>query len=107
VVRDHDDDHVLALCHAVRRALPPHGVLAPAEPMSETSGAQAMGDAHFGIYLWAMGSGMPRSVDRQAELLVQAGFERPHTLRNLIHLQTRVLLVRPATVANRVVPSND
>jgi hypothetical protein len=51
-----------------------------------------------------MGSGKPRSADRLGELLVQAGFERPRSLRNLMPLQTRVLLVRPATVANRVDP---
>lgn len=104
VVHDHDDDHVLVLLNAVRKALPPHGVLMLAEPMSDTPGAQAMGDAYFGIYLWAMGSGKPRSADRLGELLVQAGFERPRSLRNLMPLQTRVLLVRPATVANRVDP---
>jgi demethylspheroidene O-methyltransferase len=107
VVHDHDDDHVLALMHAVRRALPPHGVLLLAEPMAGTPGAKAMGDAYFGIYLWAMGSGKPRSFDRLAELLAQAGFERPRCLRNLMPLQTRVLLVRPSAVADRVVPSND
>jgi demethylspheroidene O-methyltransferase len=107
VVHDHDDDHVLALLHAVRRALPMRGVLLLAEPMADTPGAQAMGDAYFGMYLWAMGSGKPRSFARLSELLVQAGFERPRVLRNLMPLQSRVLLVRPATVANRVVPSND
>jgi demethylspheroidene O-methyltransferase len=104
VVHDHDDDHVLVLLNAVRKALPPHGVLLLAEPMADTPGAQAMGDAYFGLYLWAMGSGKPRSADRLGELLVQAGFERPRSLRNLMPLQTRVLLVRPATVANRVDP---
>jgi demethylspheroidene O-methyltransferase len=104
VVHDHDDDHVLVLLNAVRKALPPHGVLLLAEPMADTPGAQAMGDAYFGLYLWAMGSGKPRSADRLGDLLVQAGFGRPRSLRNLMPLQTRVLLVRPATVANRVDP---
>ena len=45
VVHDHDDARVMALLRAVRRALPPHGVLLLAEPMAGTRGAQAMGDA--------------------------------------------------------------
>ena len=96
VVHDHDDDRVLALLRNVRRALPPHGVLLLAEPMSGTSGAQAMGDAYFGLYLWAMGSGQPRSVARLGALLQQAGFLPPRLLRTTVPLQAQVLLARPA-----------
>ena len=96
VVHDHDDHRVLALLQAVRRALPPQGVLLLAEPMAGTAGAQAMGDAYFGLYLWAMGSGQPRSVARLAALLQQAGFGPPRLLPTTMPLQTQVLLVRPA-----------
>lgn len=96
VVHDHDDDRVLALLRNVRAALPPHGVLLLAEPMAGTAGAQAMGDAYFGLYLWAMGSGRPRSVQHLAELLRTAGFGTPRRLPTTMPLQTQVLLVRPA-----------
>jgi demethylspheroidene O-methyltransferase len=64
VVHDHDDERVLALLRAVRAALPPGGTLLLAEPMAGTPGAQAMGDAYFGFYLLAMGSGRPRTPQR-------------------------------------------
>ncbi len=61
VIHDHDDAAALALLRAVRAALPAGGVLLLAEPMAETRGAEAAGDAYFGIYLLAMGQGRPRS----------------------------------------------
>jgi demethylspheroidene O-methyltransferase len=94
VVHDHDDAKVLALLRAVRRVLPDNGVLLLAEPMAGTPGAQAMGDAYFGMYLWAMGSGRPRRVDDLAALLHQCGFEAPRHLPNATPLQTQVLVAR-------------
>ncbi len=75
VIHDHDDSAALALLRAARAALPPGGVLLLAEPMAETPGAQAAGDAYFGIYLLAMGQGRPRSVPVLTAMLQQAGFE--------------------------------
>ena len=92
VVHDHDDREVLALLKAVRAALPDNGVLLLAEPMAETPGAEAMGDAYFGFYLLAMGRGRPRSAAALTGLLNQAGFERARLLPNRMPLQTRVLL---------------
>jgi demethylspheroidene O-methyltransferase len=74
VLHDHDDAAALALLKAVRRALPPGGTLLIAEPMAETPGAETMGDAYFGIYLFAMGSGRPRTAENLAALLQQADF---------------------------------
>jgi demethylspheroidene O-methyltransferase len=105
VVHDHDDEAALALLRAARKALPDDGVLLLAEPMADTPGAQAMGDAYFGVYLWAMGSGRPRTARRLGELLASAGFAAPVELRSHLPLQTRVLLARPVRVANREVPS--
>ena len=51
---------------ALRRALPADGVLLLAEPMSGTAGAEPIGDAYFGFYLLAMGSGRPRTPERAA-----------------------------------------
>jgi demethylspheroidene O-methyltransferase len=95
VVHDHDDHRVMALLHAARRALPEHGVLLLAEPMAGTDGAQAMGDAYFGLYLWAMGSGRPRTLAQLGAMLQAAGFSAPRQLRNAMPLQTQVLLARP------------
>jgi demethylspheroidene O-methyltransferase len=94
VVHDHDDAKVLALLRAVRRVLPDNGVLLLAEPMAGTPGAQAMGDAYFGMYLWAMGSGRPRRVEDLAALLHECGFEAPRHLPNATPLQTQVLVAR-------------
>ncbi len=91
VVHDHDDDSVRTLLRAVRKALSSGGVLLIAEPMSETSGAEPVGDAYFGFYLLAMGRGRPRSVRRLSELLLEAGFADPTVLPTLMPLQTSVL----------------
>jgi demethylspheroidene O-methyltransferase len=80
VLHDHDDDAVLAVLRAARAAIAPGGTLLVAEPMAGTPGAEAMGDAYFGLYLFAMGSGQPRTPARLAALLRQAGFTAPRQL---------------------------
>jgi demethylspheroidene O-methyltransferase len=94
VVHDHDDATVRQLLVAVRQALEPGGTLLLAEPMADTPGAQAMGDAYFGFYLLAMGSGRPRSCGQLAALLSEAGFVAIRPLPTRIPLQTSVLLAR-------------
>ncbi len=82
VVHDHDDGAVLGLFRAARRTLPEGGVLLVAEPMSGTPGAEPVGDAYFGFYLLAMGSGRPRTREALEALMRQAGFtdiRRLHT----------------------------
>jgi demethylspheroidene O-methyltransferase len=74
VVHDHDDKSVLTLLAEIHRALPPGGTLLIAEPMSGTRGAEPVGDAYFGFYLLAMGSGRARSADELGILLRRAGF---------------------------------
>ena len=49
------------ILRAVAPRLPPGGTLLLAEPMAETPGAEPVGDAYFGFYLLAMGSGRPRT----------------------------------------------
>ena len=66
VVHDHDDPAVLELFRRAHRALPPGGTLLIAEPMADTPGAEPMGDAYFGFYLLAMGSGRARTPDELA-----------------------------------------
>ena len=76
MLHDHDDDKALAALRAAYAALPPGGTLLIAEPMAQTPGAEAIGDAYFGFYLLAMGSGRPRRHGEMTQLLQAAGFER-------------------------------
>jgi len=87
VLHDHDDGPALTLLRAIRSALAPGGRLIIAEPMAGTPGAEAMGDAYFGFYLLAMGSGRPRTAGEIKAMLKQAGFSEAqsvHTPRPLL-----------------------
>ena len=74
ILHDHDDAVVNALLPRIYQALPTGGRLLIIEPMAGTRGAEGMGDAYFGFYLWAMGSGRPRSVAENKQMLEKAGF---------------------------------
>lgn len=74
VLHDHNDDAALAILKAAHLALPPGGTLIVAEPMSGVKGAEPIGDAYFGFYLLAMGSGRPRTEAENRSLMEQAGF---------------------------------
>jgi demethylspheroidene O-methyltransferase len=95
VVHDHDDSTVRTLLRTVRAALPEDGTLLLAEPMAATPGAERMGDAYFGFYLLAMGSGRPRSAAALAGMLREAGFSRVHTPPTHTPLLTSLLVARP------------
>jgi demethylspheroidene O-methyltransferase len=92
ILHDHDDGVVQALLSKVHAALPPGGTLLIAEPMAGTRGAEAMGDAYFGLYLWAMGSGRPRTAAAYREMLTKAGYSRVVELRTGVPMVTRLLL---------------
>jgi demethylspheroidene O-methyltransferase len=96
VLHDHDDDAALAILRAVRRALPPDGMLLLAEPMARTPGAEPMGEAYFGFYLLAMGQGRPRSKEEIDRLLGAAGFTPGRLLRTRMPLLVRALTTRPS-----------
>jgi demethylspheroidene O-methyltransferase len=74
VAFDHADDTVLAVLRAARGAMAPGTTLLLAEPMAGTRGAEPVGAAYFGWYLWAMGPGRPRSPAQLSALMEQAGF---------------------------------
>lgn len=98
VLYDHDDAPATALLGAVRRALPPGGTLLVAEPMAAAPGAERMGAAYFGIYLWAMGSGRVRSAAEHGALLRAAGFVDVREHATALPVQTSLLSARvPAT----------
>lgn len=91
VIFDHADDRALQILQAVRRALPPGGTVLVAEPMAQTPGAEAMGDAYFGFYLLAMGRGRPRSSDEIAALLGRAGFTGMRLWKTHMPLQAQLM----------------
>ncbi|MCG5501757.1 acetylserotonin O-methyltransferase [Ectothiorhodospira lacustris] len=95
VVHDHNDNHILGLFRSIREALPDHGALLLAEPMSGTSGAEPMGDAYFGMYLFAMGRGRPRTPSELEEMLFKSGFTRVRLIPTRTPLLTRVMLAQP------------
>jgi demethylspheroidene O-methyltransferase len=92
VIHDHDDSAVLKLLGAVRNALPVGGTLLIGEPMSGTPGAAGMGEAYFGFYLLAMGSGRPRTAPELQSLLRRAGFSRQRVIRTRQPLQTGLIV---------------
>lgn len=92
VVHDHDDAVALRILARTRTALPVGGTLLLAEPMAGTAGAEASGDAYFGFYLMAMGSGRPRTQAELEAMLARAGFVRPRLLPTRTPLLARVIV---------------
>lgn len=91
VLHDHDDHAALALLKAIREALPEGGTLLIAEPLAETPGAEPVGDAYFGMYLWAMGSGRPRSLKEIRQFLAQAGFAHAKEVKTQRPILARII----------------
>lgn len=94
VLHDHDDPQALEILRKARRALRSGGVILVAEPLSNTAGAEPIGDAYFGFYLLAMGQGRPRTFFALRTLLREAGFVRVRELKT-----RRPMLIR-LTVAD-------
>ena len=92
VIHDHDDAAALALLRNVRRALPRDGTLLIAEPMADTAGAEPVGNAYFGFYLLAMGSGRPRTPDELRLMVREAGFDRIRLVATRRPMLTQVLV---------------
>ena len=95
VMHDHDDADLVALLRNIRRALPMDGVLLIAEPMSGIADAAEIGDAYFGFYLLAMGSGRARSPEEIARLLRETGFDAGRELKTRRPMLTRAMIFRP------------
>ncbi len=91
IVHDHDDAAVRGLLRVAFAALPPGGRLILAEPMAGTDGAEPIGDAYFGFYLLAMGSGRARTAEELRGLLQEAGFAGIREYRTRRPLLVRVL----------------
>jgi demethylspheroidene O-methyltransferase len=94
VIHDHDDKKVRILLAAIRHALSPGGTLLIAEPIAGTKRAEMMGDAYFGFYLMAMGSGRPRTFAALSELLCSAGFHGMRLIATRQPLQTSLVAAK-------------
>ena len=94
VVHDHGDLAAASLLAAAYQALPAKGVLLLAEPMMGTPGAEPVGDAYFGFYLLAMGSGRARSPQTLQQMLAAAGFSSAQLVRTRQPLQSRLIVAR-------------
>ena len=75
----------------VRRCRP-EGRLVIAEPMADAPGAKRVGDAYFGFYLLAMGSGRARRPEELKALLKAAGFSRSWVVPTRMPLQTGLVV---------------
>lgn len=95
IVHDHDDAAVAALFRRIRSVLPEEGALLIAEPLAGTRGAEAMGDAYFGFYLLAMGSGRPRTYACLQQMLEAAGFSSVREYASANPVLLRILVARP------------
>lgn len=92
ILHDHGDTTVMKLLRTAHRSLRPGGTLLVGEPMAGISPAGRLVSAYFNVYLFAMGSGMPRTPERLAELLTEAGFRRVRRRRTRVPMIAGVLL---------------
>jgi demethylspheroidene O-methyltransferase len=74
VLYDHGDDTVRMLLAKAHAALPDGGRIIISEPMSGGAHPTRAGDAYFGLYCLAMGTGRARSADEIVQHLEAAGF---------------------------------
>ena len=98
ILHDHDDDPVDKLLARCFEALPAGGELIIAEPMADTRGAESIGHTYFGFYLWAMGSGRPRTKHELQAALERAGFESIREKRTHIPALVRVVTTKKPNV---------
>ncbi len=92
VLHDHDDVPAAKLLRNIFDSLSPGDTLLIAEPMAQTRGAARMGDAYFGLYLLAMGSGRPRSVREISAMLHAAGFARVRRIRTAMPITVSMIV---------------
>jgi demethylspheroidene O-methyltransferase len=74
VLYDHSDDTVRMLLAKAHAALPDGGRIIISEPMSGGDRPNRAGDAYFGLYCMAMGTGRARSAAEISAHLDAAGF---------------------------------
>ena len=80
ILHDHDDEPAQQLLSNIHKSLALGARLLIAEPMARVPGAEGVGEAFFGMYLWAMGSGRARSVPEIKAMLAKAGFSTTRSI---------------------------
>ena len=94
ILHDHDDEPAQRILANIHAALEPGGTLVLAEPMAGTRGAEAMGDGYFGLYLWAMGQGRPRTPAEIQAMLAASGFARSRRIATRQPLITSLIVAQ-------------
>ncbi len=92
ICHDHNDESVLRILCAAKAALIPGGKLLIVEPMAGPRGDARVGDAYFGFYLLAMGSGRARTPQELSTTLKTAGFSHVRVLRTAIPLIAQAVI---------------
>ncbi len=102
VIHDHDDMPVQALLESGFHGAFSRRVSHSRRADGRTPGAEPIGDAYFGFYLMAMGSGRPRRADELKAMLHAAGFA------SVVERKTRrPLLARVLVAHKRAQPRHD
>ncbi|NKX45080.1 methyltransferase [Roseicyclus persicicus] len=96
VLYDHGDATVKMLLAKAHAALPSGGRIIVSEPMSGGARPDRAGDAYFGLYCLAMGTGRARSTDDIAAHLEAAGFTDVRHRRTARPFITSVVEARKA-----------
>ncbi len=91
VLLDHGDEVALTILRRAREALEPGGTLLVVEPFSGIRGAERVGDAYFGLYLFAMGRGRARTMAQHQALLRAAGFSRTRLVPTRYPVHTGII----------------
>ena len=94
ILHDHDDAPAHALLANIRASLTPGARLLIAEPMARIRGIEPMGEAFFGLYLWAMGSGRARSPAEIVTMLKKAGFASARPVATAQPVNASVIIAR-------------
>lgn len=92
ILHDHDDDSMLRILSAAKSALDSGGRLLIIEPMARLRGDEAMGDAYFGMYLLAMGSGRARTPNELRTALQNCGFSRTRMVGTSLPLIAQIIV---------------
>jgi len=92
ILHDHDDEPVMKILAAVYKALDKGGQLIVCEPMSTGNSAHRIADAYFNFYLYAMGSGRPRTPDYLMKMLKEVGFSHVRSEKVRSPLITSILV---------------
>lgn len=92
ILHDHDDEVAESLLGKVHDSLPKGGRLLIVEPMAQTPLAERMGDAYFGMYLWTMGSGRPRTHQEIHKMLKKAGFSSSREISTSLQIVARAIV---------------